>query len=113
MRSTHFISLFWSLLASTRPTLAISAPKESLLTVTVVNLFGAPRHAHVVGPGYVPTSFIDRDLRFAFSGGSWDQECLEATGGDTTNGKLLHLGENCSDWQPDVIFRWDISGRIM
>ena len=110
MRSRHFVSLFWCLFALTKPTYGISSPKE---TVSVVNIFGLPRHAHLVGPGYVPSTFIDRDLRLAFSGENWDQECLEAPGGDTTNGKLLHLMENCGEWPQDVIFRWETSGRIL
>ncbi|KAF8477384.1 hypothetical protein BDZ91DRAFT_22421 [Kalaharituber pfeilii] len=90
---------------------ALPSPSE-YLSVTVVNILGQHRHAYVIGPGYVPTSLIDKDLRFAFAGTNWDHHCLEAEGGETGNGKLLRVTDNCGWWQNDAIWKWDMHGRI-
>jgi len=90
-----------------------ATPAENYQKVTVVNILGHPQHARVVGPGYVPSKFIDKDLRFAFSGDDWDKDCLEAPAGDTTNGKLAKVTDSCEVWKPDSTWKWDSSGQII
>ncbi|KAF8415823.1 hypothetical protein EV426DRAFT_699059 [Tirmania nivea] len=81
-----------SLLMSLLALLALATPTtEHYLTVSVVSILGSPKHAHRLGPGYIPTAFIDKSLRFAYSGEDWDKQCMEASRGDTTNGKLVRV----------------------
>ena len=85
---------------------------EHYLTVSVVSILGSPQHAHRLGPGYIPTAFIDKTLRFAYSGEDWDRQCIEASGGDTTNGKIVRTTDNCVFWQRNSLWDWDVKGQI-
>lgn len=85
---------------------------EHYLTVSVVSILGSLQHAHHLGPGYIPTAFIDQTIRLAYSGDTWDRECIEAPEGDTTNGKLVRITDNCIFWQKNVLWNWDMKGQI-
>ena len=102
-----------TLLALAKPSQGTPTPApKHYLTVSVVSILGSPEHAHRLGPGYIPTSFIGKTLRFAYSGDDWDRQCMEASGGDTTNGKLVRITGNCVLWQKSALWSWDVKGQI-
>ncbi|KAF8459143.1 hypothetical protein BGX38DRAFT_325801 [Terfezia claveryi] len=106
------LTQFLALLALVKPSQGTPTPAaEHYLTVSVVSILGFPQHAHRLGPGYIPTVFIDKSLRFAYSGEDWDRQCMEAS--DTTNGKLVRITDNCIFWQKNALWNWDVKGQII